>query len=93
MGATHGALDGSEEEPVARLEGLGGEGDGAGGGGGHLVLQGVAVQYCTIKYNTVPYSIVQYSTVNYQSQQRVSTMPQRTLDKSSRQHNLFGYHT
>ena len=32
-------------------------------------------------------------TVNYQSLKRVSTMPQSTLDKSSRQHNLFGYHT
>ena len=29
-----------------------------------------------------------YNTVNYQSLQRVSTMPQSTLDKASRQHNF-----
>ena len=34
-----------------------------------------------------------YIPVNYQSIQRLSTMPQSTLDKSSRQHTLFGYHT
>ena len=38
---------------------------------------------------------VQYSTVSNQSLKRVSSMPQSTLrlDKSSRQYNLFGYHT
>ena len=34
-----------------------------------------------------------YWTGSNQSLQQVSAMPQRTLDKSSRQYNLFGYHT
>ena len=33
------------------------------------------------------------NTVIYQSLKRVSSMPQGTLDKSSRQHNIFSYHT
>ena len=33
-----------------------------------------------------------FISVKYQSLQRVSTMPQSTLDKFSRKNNLFGYH-
>ena len=46
--------------------------------------------YCfTLRRNYV-YCTVLYCTVSNQSLQRVSSMPQSTLDKSSHQYNLFG---
>ena len=67
----------------------------------HLTILHKTVQYCTLLYgtycitlyNTVKYCTVLSTTVSNQSLQRVSTMPQSTLDKSSRQYNLFSYHT
>ena len=53
----------------------------------------ITLKYVTVHYSTLQYSTAQLSTVSNQSLQRVSSMPQSTLDKSSRQYNLFGYHT
>ena len=50
--------------------------------------RGGAPQLSALQYITV-----QNSTVSNQSLQRVSATPQSTLDKSSCQYNLFGYHT
>ena len=53
----------------------------------------VALHYTILYYTAPRYSVVQCTTVSNQSLQQVSAMPQSTLDKSSHQYNLFGYHT
>ena len=48
---------------------------------------------CTPLYCTEYLPVHNQLCVSNQSLQRVSAMPHSTLDKSSRQHNLLGYHT
>ena len=55
------------------------------------VIMAIPLKCMAVLFRSTPEG--KYNTVNYQCLQRVSTIPQSTLDESSRRHKLFGYHT